>query len=446
MTSDAAHPNPLIARKLERIYGLHRKQIDLRLARSPYAQLLEALGNPQQNLPPVIHLAGTNGKGSTLAFLRAIYEAAGYKVHAYTSPHLFAFNERIRLAGTLISDDALLAAMERIDAVQLDDTLTFFEYTTALAFMVMAENPADICLLETGMGGRLDCTNVVPDKLLTILTKISFDHMEFLGSSLPEIAAEKAGIMQQRVPCLVAPQFRAEEVMPVIQRIAHEKDVPLLCAGTHWAYSTTDKGWDFVQEGNNALHLPAPGLYGAHQFENAATAVMAVELLHKRLPVNPAHIGLGVSRAHWPGRLDRVRKGVLAAMLPGKEWQLWYDGGHNDSGAAALVQVVTQWRQQGAHVHLVVSLGADKDVGGFLAGFIPHITSLTFLDLPDGRNPQSAADMQRKYGSQSVSMAAHTPEEALRQLLKAESPDAQEPQIVLFCGSLYRAASILPLP
>lgn len=439
MAADADHRNPVIAARLARIYAMHRSTIDLRLERSPYAALLQELGHPERRLPPVVHFAGTNGKGSTLAIMRSMLEAQGYKVHAYTSPHLFQFNERIRLAGRLISDEALLAAMDELDRIELADTLTFFEYTTALAFHVMAQTPADICLLETGLGGRLDCTNVVPGKALTVLTTISYDHMEFLGHTVAAIAREKAGIFQHKAPCVVARQFYPDAVLPVLAEAAKERDVKLYVYGQDWNIQVNENG--FVFDGNT---YPKPALQGLHQIDNAGTALAALQLLADRFPVSEQARKTGLQTAEWAGRLERVKTGPMADKLP-SSWQLWYDGGHNDSGAAALADQCQAWKKAGATIHLVVSLGADKDVGAFIAPFQGKIASLTFLDLDEGRKPQTAAQMRDKLGDQIMVQIAATPAAALHTVLGAK-PLKDTPQIVLFCGSLYRAASILPLP
>jgi dihydrofolate synthase/folylpolyglutamate synthase len=432
MTADTLHPNPDIARALARIYGMHRTSIDMRLHRSPYETLLDSLGHPERKLPPVIHVAGTNGKGSTIAFLRAMYEHAGYRVHTYTSPHLFTFNERIRLAGDLISDDALLALIARLDAIDLPDTLTFFEYTTALALLAMAETPADICLLETGMGGRLDCTNVVPDKALTIITKISHDHTEFLGTDIAAITGEKAGIMQRNVACVVAKQFVPDAALPVLKDKALQLSAPLFIADADWRVRDNTFVYRDMQ-----IALGDLPLKGQHQIDNAATALMAVTLLQDRFPMTRTQMQDGLQDAYWPGRLTQVENPALNAAMG---MEIWYDGGHNDSGAAALAVQCGLWQAQGKDVHLIAGLGEDKDPAVFLDPFLDCTSSLTLIDLPIGRRPQQAAEAHAKLPQAMAAKVrlAQTPQQALAQL-----PQGEGDAIALFCGSLYLATLIL---
>ncbi len=430
------HPHPRIKTALRRIYALHRKSIGQRLHGSAYERLLDHFGRPQDRLPPVIHMAGTNGKGSTTALLRAIYAAAGYRVHAYTSPHIFVFNERIELAVTPISDEMLLATIDRMDAaiVALGDTVSFFEYVTAMALLLFSEIPADVCLLETGMGGRLDPTNVVSDKALTILTKISYDHMRFLGDTLPAIAAEKAAIMRLRTPCVVAPQYAPNDVLPVFQDQAQALSAPLYRAGSEWHVQATGDGMTFCT-GDQAWVLPRPSLAGDHQLENAGNALMAVQLLQPRLPVSDAAIITGLQTARWPARLQRIENPALTTLLP--DTPLWYDGAHNDTGALAMATQCAAWQATGKTVHLVVALGGGKNAGDFVAPFLPHISTLTFVDMPVGRAPRLASDMISEYAGTLPARCAETPTAALRML----PPGADA--VVLFCGSLYFASRVL---
>ncbi|MES2728737.1 MAG: folylpolyglutamate synthase/dihydrofolate synthase family protein [Pseudomonadota bacterium] len=442
---EVTHPNAAVQEALQRLYAMQRKSVGQRLHGTAYETLLDHLGRPQDKLPPVIHLAGTNGKGSTTALLRAIYAAAGYTVHAYTSPHIFIFNERICLNGASISDDLLLQTIARVDAVlaRMDDTVSFFEYITAMALLLFSERPADICLLETGMGGRLDPTNIVTHKAVTILTKISFDHMRFLGNTLPEIAAEKAGIMRGGTPCVVAPQYAPDAVLPVFHQIADDIGAVLHCAGTDWRVEgTSDTEMVFHWSGGRMI-LPRPSLNGDHQLENAGNAVMATQLLQSIRHVPNTALKAGLRQATWPARLQRVDNPALIPILPGVK--LWYDGAHNDTGAQAMATQCRQWQDQGLHVHVIIALGAGKNAGDFVAPFLPHIASLQFLDLPVGRAPRSGADMLAEYKGNAVPASfAATPADALTALASwINHSGGGQRHCVLFCGSLYFAARVL---
>jgi len=373
LSSDAAHPNPLVARRLSDIYKLHRKEMDLRLADSPYLDLLHALGDPHNSLPPVVHIAGTNGKGSTLAMLRAMLEAAGYRAHVYTSPHLILFNERVRLAGTLIDDKMLIDLIDRVNVANAGRPITFFEFTTALAFVAFNLVPADIVLLETGMGGRLDCTNAVDHPFVTAITKISYDHMDFLGHTLPDIAAEKAGIMKRGAPCVIGSQMAPEQVMPVFRKRAGEL------------------GIDLIEAPALPRDYPAPNLVGSHQLENAALALaIADQLRGFDIPAQTRRHGL--RHTEWPGRMQRITAGPVAAQLP-EGWELWFDAAHNDSGAQALAVQLQHWRDETPEkpVHLVVGLAGDKDVKAFFGPLEGLYDTLALVDLPHARVPRTAA-------------------------------------------------------
>ncbi|NBX66448.1 MAG: bifunctional folylpolyglutamate synthase/dihydrofolate synthase [Proteobacteria bacterium] len=425
MGADAAHPNPEVARRLEHIYTLHRTDIDFRLGGSPYAALLHKLGNPHKKLPPVVHVAGTNGKGSVIAFMRAVLESAGYRVHVYTSPHLITFNERIRLAGNLIDDTKLISLYDRVEAANAGAAITFFEYTTAMAFLAFAETPADIVLLEVGMGGRLDCTNMIEAPLATVITKISFDHMEFLGDTLPKIAAEKAGIMKAGVPCVIGPQMDPDAVLPVFENAAKKTGASLCILGKD-ALNSLPSGY------------PSPNLAGAHQIENAATALAAIHELEKRgFEVPDTAKGHGISHVEWPGRLQRITEGPISPLMP-RGWELWFDAAHNDSGAMALASQLRTWKSTNPkrHIHLCVGMGADKDTNAFFDALEGLYDQLTFIDLPTSRKPQTAAQLAIKSGKQGHE--APTLREALQSLKTADSDEG----IIIVAGSLYLYAQL----
>ncbi|MCB1398942.1 MAG: bifunctional folylpolyglutamate synthase/dihydrofolate synthase, partial [Rhodobacteraceae bacterium] len=302
---------------LARLMSLHPKVIDLTLDR--VERLLAALGHPERDLPPVIHIAGTNGKGSTQAMIRAGLEAMDKRVHAYTSPHLARFHERIRLAGTLISEPALAALLDECDAANEGQPITFFEITTCAAFLAFARSPADYTLLEVGLGGRLDATNVIERPALCIITPVSIDHQQYLGETLPEIAAEKAGILKRGTPVIVGPQ--PEAALEVIEARAARLGAPVLACGQHW-HAFEERGRLVFQDENGLLDLPLPNLPGPHQIQNAGAALAAL----RTLGANEAACEAAVTRAEWPARMQRLRRGPLADAAAGAE--LWLDGGH----------------------------------------------------------------------------------------------------------------------
>lgn len=416
---------------LERLTALHPRLIDLGLERTE--RLLDDLGHPERQLPPVIHVAGTNGKGSTVAFMRAIAEAAGLSVHTYTSPHLVRFNERIVLNGAEIEEDALLVLLEECEAANDGRPVTFFEITTAAAFLAYARAPADVLLLETGLGGRFDSTNVVDRPAATVITPISVDHTQFLGDTIEQIAFEKAGILKPGVPCIVGPQVA--EALRVIEDRAAEIGAPLSIAGIDW-FAAPQGGREIIyRDGDGEIALPAPSLGGAHQVDNAGAALAALRCW------NAAAFGLedfaaGLSGASWPGRLQRLRGGKLAALLP-DGWELWLDGGHNPAAGAALAGTLADWRDR--PVVAVCAMLENKDAPGFLAPLASGLTRLVAIDLPGttaGHPPDSIAATAAGLGVDSI--VAASLEAALRTV---SGPSGR----VLICGSLYLAGEALAL-
>ena len=332
MTAQQPRPTDAI---LDRLTALHPKLIDLGLDRTE--RLLGALGHPATKLPPVIHVAGTNGKGSTIAFMRAIAEAAGLSVHTYTSPHLVRFTERIVLNGVAVSEDALLAVLEECETANAGRPITFFEITTAAALLAYSRNPADLLLLETGLGGRFDSTNVIEAPAVTVITPVSVDHTQFLGETIAEIAFEKAGILKPGAPCVVGPQ--SSEALEVIERRAQEIDVSLIVAGTDWTASTAPRGM-LYEDKDGDIDLPDPSLPGAHQLLNAGAAIAALRCWRSEL-FSADRLATGISGAVWPGRLQRLTHGPLALLLP-PGWELWLDGGHNPAAGQALANTLTR--------------------------------------------------------------------------------------------------------
>lgn len=431
--ADARHPNKTLEEKLARLYTLRGgPAIDLTI-RPAYRELLARLGNPHEKLPPVAHIAGTNGKGSVIAFMRAAMEAAGCRVHVYTSPHLKKFNERIVLAGTEIGDDLLESLLDEVTAANRDLPLTFFEITTAMAFLAFARVPADIVLLETGLGGRLDSTNVIERPVVTVITAIGMDHMEFLGSTVQQIAAEKAGIMKRAVPCITARQDdpAAESVMT---RRAEQLSVPIQRFNHEWRIGSHSSRMEF-HYGDDSIDLPLPCLTGPHQVENAGAALAAIMVLRAHFTIPDDALAAGMVNARWPGRLERV----TAAHLP-PEWELWADGGHNENAARAIAAQAALWqRQDGKPLHLVVGMMRRKDVGGFLRPLMPHVSSITAVGMGDDPLAHDRHSFAESLAATSIKFSwAGTPAEAVRTLASGPPPGR-----ILVTGSLYLMKDVL---
>jgi dihydrofolate synthase/folylpolyglutamate synthase len=429
-SSQAPRPSDRI---LERLTRLHPKIIDLSLDR--VARLLDALGGPQHRLPPVIHVAGTNGKGSVVAYLRAMLEAAGARTHVYTSPHLVRFNERIRVAGRLIDEADLSALLEECERVNGSAPITFFEITTAAAFLAFARAPADIVLLETGLGGRLDATNLVERPLLTVLTPISFDHRQHLGDTLALIAGEKAGIMKPGVPAVVAPQ--PAEAAAVFAARAATLGLPLFRHGEEWQVDA-DPELRF-RAGGREWTLPRPALLGSHQIVNAGTALAAAQQLGD-FRVDATAMARGLREVEWPARLQRLTRGPLAARLPAG-WELWLDGGHNGAAGEALADFVAGWRRGGSDLHLVFGMLDTKEPAEFLAPLAPLTASLSAVTIPGSHAAlaaESAAAVARAVGI--AASAAASVDDAVAAIIGARG---DRPARILICGSLYLAGSVL---
>ncbi len=420
-----------------RLNALHPKRIDLSLDR--VQRLLAALGNPERKLPPVIHVAGTNGKGSTVAFLRAILEAAGQRAHVYTSPHLVRFNERFRLGdageGKLVSDDELQAALEECERANAGEPITVFEITTAAGLLLFSRHPADVLLMEVGLGGRLDATNVIDTPLATIVTPISIDHTDFLGDTLEKIAAEKAGIFKRGVPAIVAAQNR--EVLAVLERQAARLKAPMKIAGEDWT-ATEERGRLVYQDEAGLLDLPAPKLYGRHQFENAGLAIAALRMVFK-LP--PAAFEAGMVKADWPARLQRLAQGRLVDLIPAGS-ELWLDGGHNPDGGRAVAAALADLEERVSRpLVLIVGMLATKDCAGFLSNFTGLARRIIAVPVPGAdkaMNPEAVAEAARAIDLPAASRANLA--EALEAVRKL---DLDPPPRILITGSLYLAGDVL---
>ena len=424
---------------VSRIMGLHPKRIDLSLDR--VQRLLGALGHPERNLPPVIHVAGTNGKGSTIAFLRAILEAAGKSVHTYTSPHLVRFNERFRIGargeGHLVSDDELAAALQECERANAGAPITVFEITTAAGISIFAQHPADVLLLEVGLGGRLDATNVIDKPLASIITRVSVDHTDFLGDSLEKIAAEKAGILKRGVPAIVASQHR--EVLGVIERQAGKLVAPLKIAGEDWT-ATEERGRLVYQDEAGLLDLPPPRLYGRHQFENAGLAIATLRTV-KPFAIPAAAFETGMTKAEWPARLQRLGQGRLVDLAPAGS-ELWLDGGHNPDGGRAIAAALADLEERVSRpLILVVGMLASKDCEGFLRNFAGLARRLIAVPVPGaekGMRSEAVADIARAIG-----ISATSRDNLAEAFDAARKLDLDPPPRILITGSLYLAGDVL---
>ncbi len=446
--SDLLHVTPSLQHKMQALFALNReKTIDLSF-RPPFLDLLKALGDPHLHLPPVVHVAGTNGKGSTIACLKAITEAAGYKVHTYTSPHLVRMNERICIAGREIDDAALESLIDEAVEANAGRSITFFEITTAIAFAAFARHPADLVLLETGLGGRLDCTNIIPAPAACAITSIGFDHMEFLGDTLPKIAAEKAGIIKPGSPCIIGPQNAAAidaQVMRVFEEHSLKADAPL------YTYNASQIGAQWVIEkhadhcrfffAHKTRRLPLPALIGGHQCENAGTALMICEILQKQgFKIPEAARASGLQNVQWRARLQNVTAPFAGLLPPGCE--IFLDGAHNASGAAALAAQAQAWHETDSKpLHLILGMMAHKDPVSFLKPLIAHLSGVRTV--PISGEPAAipanalAATLQKAFKDLHIETASDIAQ-ALGQIAAT-----RQPVRVLIAGSLYLAGQVL---
>jgi len=421
---------------LDRLTRLHPKVIDLSLGR--VERLLERLGHPEARLAPVVHVAGTNGKGSLLAFLRAMLEAAGRRVQVYTSPHLVRFHERIRLTTGLIDEAALIALLERCEAENGPEPITFFEVTTAAAFLAFAQDPADILLLEVGLGGRLDATNVIDRPRLTAITPIALDHQQFLGPTLEAIAGEKAGIMKSGVTCVVGPQEPA--TLTVLERHAQRIGTPLFCHGRDWTFEPTSEGFRYEDAAGPRV-LPRPSLLGAHQFANAALAVACAAQMGE-FGLDDGAVAEGIATASWPARLQRLTKGPLVDALP-DGWELWLDGGHNPAAGEALAATLKDrsrmdWGDR--PLDLVYGMLDTKVAAGYLEALAPFTHSLKAVRIP---GEQASLSAEAAAGHATAAGIDALPVDSVLDGVKAIVAKAESPGRILICGSLYLAGCVL---
>lgn len=412
---------------LERLQRLYPALIDLSLGRLEV--LLARLDHPERRLPPVIHVAGTNGKGSTCASLRAIAEASGWIVHVGTSPHLVDITERFRVAGRLVSDLALTETLEEIERADAGDPITVFEVLTAAAFLLFSRHPADLAVIEVGLGGRFDATNVVPPPAACVITAISMDHEAFLGDRIEGIAAEKAGIIKPGSPVVTGHQ--SEPVLAVIADEAARVGAPLLVRDRDWSVQRSAAGLRYADAGGE-LDLPLPALLGAHQVENAGLAVAA---LRASGLVVPAHGWSGLASIEWPARLQRLT-GRLAAVLP-EGWELWLDGGHNPGAAAVLSEVLAGWTDRPAH--LVIGMKQSKDAAGFLRPLLERADTVHAVAEPGQHLALPVEAIVAASGGRAL--PGPTVAAALSSIIAAGRPAGR----ILICGSLYLAGEVLKM-
>ena len=415
---------------LARLMRLQPKLIDRSLGR--IEGLLAALGNPQDRLPPVIHVAGTNGKGSTIATLRACLEAASRQVHVYTSPHLVRFHQRIRLAGRLIDEDRLVVLLEECERANEGKPITYFEITTAAAFLAFARTPADFVLLETGLGGRLDATNVVRHPAATAITPISLDHQAFLGDTIDAIAGEKAGILKPGAPAVIG--LQPEAAANAFDARAAGIGAPLFRFGREWRCTADNGGMRYVGP-RWQFDLPLPSLPGAHQIGNAGIAIACLEQL-SGLDIGHEAIARGLQHIEWPARLQRLGHGPLVEMLP-QGWELWLDGGHNPGAGEVLAAAASAWGDR--PLYLVVGMLNTKDTAGFLAPLAAHVRALCAVTIPGEDNPLPAAAIAAAAHSVGLRADERPSVAAALAALTADPTSAR----ILICGSLHFAGTVL---
>jgi len=415
---------------LARLNALHPKAIDLSLGR--IKNLLRKLNNPEKLLKSIVHIAGTNGKGSTLAFIKSICENAGLKVNCYTSPHLISFAERIYLSGQNIAETTLSLILEECEEANAGSAVTLFEITTAAAFLAFSRSPADITLIETGLGGRFDATNVIEDPLLTIITPISKDHTDWLGNTITKITFEKAGILKPGSCALIGPQIPEANV--VIENQAKKLGIETIRYGKDWSFSSSMDGFTLSTK-NFHTDFPRPSLLGEHQVTNSATAVMASKLLTKPVITNDV-ISEGLISTSWEGRLQKLQ-GPSTKFLP-KGGSLWLDGGHNPSAAKAIAKVISQWQDQ--PVHLIFGYMKSRDPKEFLKPLAKYIGTLHAIDIPGEQSSLTAGEC--KLAARDLGISA-TKSNSFLEAIEKITARSKKPSRILICGSLYLVGNVL---
>lgn len=422
--------------------ALHPKKIDLGLER--VLRVLKALGNPQDRLPPVVHIAGTNGKGSTVSFVRAMAEANGLKCHVYISPHLVHFRERITVASKEISDAQLLDVLERVRIANNGQSLSFFEATTAAALLAFSENSADLCIIEVGLGGRFDATNVIERPAVVGITPVDMDHAEFLGRDLAGIAREKAGIMKHLVPAAIGKQ--SDLVNAVMEAEASKLSVQATYFGQDFR-SYRQHGRLVYEDESALMDLPLPALIGEHQISNAGLAIRIARILQ----LSEKSIARGLETVKWPARMQNLTKGPFAEMVAESGGELWLDGGHNPHAARAVASAMAEMESKTARpLILVTGILANKDIGGFLDAFEGLASAVIGVSIPDHASlaPETLQELAEARGmigqvasnlTDAVQRAINTGEALSRQT----TAEPIIPPRVLICGSLYLAGVVL---
>ncbi len=444
--ADLHHSNPSLQSKLERIFKLRRTRSVVNWDSENYLDLLDHFGNPHKNIPPVVHVAGTNGKGSIIAMMRSICEEAGLRVHVYTSPHLIHVNERIVLNGRQISDDRLESLIDTALAYVGDKPLSFFEIISAVAFKAFSEVPADILLLEVGMGGALDCTNVMDNPLVSIISRISMDHTQFLGDTIEQIAAQKAGIVKQNVPCVVGCQSQGEQgkaVLQVVQREAQQKGASLFVSGKDFfiSYDMTDAAKMRFSGISGEVVYPVPALIGDHQIQNAAAVLAAVEQMRKRgIEISSEAISKGLQSCQWLGRLQFVSN-----QWPDKdkivgEHEIWLDCGHNDSAGEALALQIERWNIIDERVtFLIVGMLGSKDSKGFIEPLLKHVSGIFVVPISFDPTSQNAESIQDLFDVEINIKPKNSFKDAVEEIVDS----AESPVRILIVGSVYLAGDVL---
>lgn len=439
--ADLKHDDRALRDKLETIFQLRRTRSKINWDRGQYLDLLAAFGNPHLNLPPVIHVAGTNGKGSIVAILRAILQAQGFKVHCYTSPHLIHVNERITLAGQTIDNAYLEQLIDQ--ALDYNDgaPLSFFEITTALAFKAFSETPADILLLEVGLGGRLDCTNVIDDPLVSVINRISLDHTDFLGNDIRDIAAEKAGIMKADIPCIIGYQGAGNDSDTVNDVLTEEIASSGACScknGVEWDVCSSGEKIEFSFEGQD-YNFPLPSLQGAHQVQNAGVALATLFSLRQYIEVSDQAIEDGLTSVNWPGRLQSID---VASFGVSDDCKIWLDSGHNDSAGQALAEEAMQWKVLDYRpLHLIMGMLDTKDSARFLSPLLPHLTALHIVSISSDPHSQTKDDIEGNIKEMRYDMPIYAHDGCIDaiQSIARDNPSSR----ILIAGSVYLAGEVL---
>lgn len=438
--SDLVHENSVLQEKLEKIYSLRRTGSKINWDAAHYRALLTALGDPHLSLPPVIHVAGTNGKGSVIAILDAILRAQGLRVHCYTSPHLVHVNERIVLAGQEISDETLECLIDEVLLLSHHTPLSFFEIITAVAFKAFSENPADILLLEVGMGGRLDCTNVIENPIATVINRISKDHTEFLGDTIDKITAEKAGIIKHAVPCVVGDQGENSLcVFSVIESAAKKEKSNTYVHGRDWSIMRKEQSMIFQFESEETQY-PLPALVGQHQVQNAGVALATLQCVKEKVHIDTDAIHTGLRAARWPGRMQQLDSHRFG-LSPDDE--IWLDSGHNDSAGEAIAAQMRAWATENMRkpIYMVIGMLGMKDVLSFMQPMVTHCAGIYCIPIPNESDCHDATTIRRALSVADLNYAIIQCDHVISAINNV--PKCSDGVRIVIAGSAYLAGDIL---